>query len=80
MASNINRPLWVQKLSDEQLRKLLSQVWDFEISGVIQHDEVRHIINTWYDQNTGMEKMMACSIDVWKEAAFRWARGIRVER
>lgn len=68
----MNRPLWVQKLSDEKLKEMLSQIQDFEITGVIQHNEVRNIINTWYDQNTVMEKMIACSIDVWKEAAFRW--------
>lgn len=30
--------------------------------------------DTWYDNSVGMERFMALSIDVWKEAAFRWRK------
>ena len=69
----MNRPLWVQKLSDEQLKEILSYVQDIEILGGTDNEKVLNITETWYDQKVGIERLMAFSIDVWKEAAFRWA-------
>ena len=68
----MNRPLWVQKLSDERLKEMLSYVQDIEILGSTDNEKVLNITETWYDQKVGIERLMAFSIDVWKEAALRW--------
>lgn len=62
----------MQKLSDEQLKELLECARDFEASGVVRSDKVWHILEAWYDHKVGIERAMAFSVDVWKEAAFRW--------
>lgn len=72
----MHRPLWVQKLSDEQLNELLQYIQDIEASGVVNSEKVRHIINTWYDDKVGLIGVTAFSIDVWKEAALRWQKNI----
>ena len=68
----MSRPLWVQKLSDKQLKEMLVYVDDMERVGGTQEEKVLNIIETWYDQKVGLEKLLAFSIDVWKEAAIRW--------
>lgn len=73
----MSRSLWVQKLSDEHLRKMLECAQDFEASGVVRWDKVWHILETWYDQKVGIERAMEFCVDVWKEAAFRWEKRLR---
>lgn len=68
----MNRPLWVQKLSDKQLREMLSYTQDIENLGNTDNETVLQITETWYNQKVGLERLMAFSIDVWKESAFRW--------
>lgn len=68
----MNRPLWVQKLSDEQLKQMLSYVQDIEILGHTKEKEVLIILRTWYSQKDDTEKLKAFSLDVLKESAFRW--------
>ena len=69
---DMNRPLWVQKLSDKQLKEVLEYARDSEAYGVVHSEKVRSIIDTWYSHKVGLERVMAFSVDVWKEAAFRW--------
>ena len=64
--------LWTQKLSDDKLKDILDKVDDLQITGVTGDDELQNLADTWYDNSVGMERFMALSIDVWKEAAFRW--------
>jgi len=64
--------LWTQKLSDNKLRDIMDKVEDLLITGVTGDEELRNLAETWYDNSVGMERFMALSIDVWKEAAFRW--------
>ena len=68
----MNTPLWVQKLTDEQLTKMLDYVQTIEATGVNRFDEVWNIVETWYDQKVGIERLTAFCIDVWKEASSRW--------
>ena len=42
----MNRPLWVQKLSDEQLKEMLTYVQDMEILGGTQEEKVLQITET----------------------------------
>lgn len=69
----MQRPLWVQKVSDDELNELLEYVDEIESNGVAPNEKVKHILNTWYyNHEVGLEKMVRFSIDVWKEAADRW--------
>ena len=68
----MQRMLWTQKLSDDKLRDILDKVDDLQITGVTGDEELRNLAETWYDNSIGMEQLMALSIDVWKEAAYRW--------
>ncbi len=68
----MHRMLWTQKLSDDKLRDIMDKVEDLQITGVTGDEELQNLAETWYDNSVGMERLMALSIDVWKEAAFRW--------
>lgn len=68
----MQRMLWTQKLSDDKLKKILDKVDDMQITGVTSNEELRNLAETWYDNSVGMERFMALSIDIWKEAAYRW--------
>ena len=70
----MRRPLWVQKLSDAQLKEMISYADDIEITGKVRFDEAKNILRTWYYQRTGMERAIAFCADVYKEAAFRWMK------
>lgn len=69
----MKRPLWVQKLSDNKLKEILSKIDELQNTGATGDEELRSLAETWYDNSVGTERFMALSIDVWKEAAFRWA-------
>jgi hypothetical protein len=68
----MKRPLWVQKLSDAQLKEMISYADDIEITGKVRFNKAKNIIDTWYMQRTRLERAISFSIDVYKEAAFRW--------
>ena len=69
----MNRMLWTQKLSDEKLKDIMDKVEDLQIKGATNDEELCNLSETWYDNSVGMERLMVLSIDVWKEAAFRWS-------
>jgi|GEM_PF-4534106 len=70
----MKRPLWVQKLSNAQLKEMISYADDIEITGKVRFNEVKNILIAWYYQRTGMERAIAFCVDVYKEAAFRWMK------
>ena len=70
----MQRMLWTQKLSDDKLKEILDKVDDLQMAGATGDEELQNLVETWYDNSVGMERFIALSIDVWKEAAFRWRR------
>lgn len=68
----MKKPLWTQKLSDEKLLKMLNYAQDIEACGNTNSTEVWNIVDTWYTNNVGIERLTLFCIDVYKEAAFRW--------
>lgn len=70
----MKRPLWVQKLSNAQLKEMISYAGDIEITCKVRFNEVKNILIAWYYQRTGMERAIAFCVDVYKEAAFRWMK------
>lgn len=70
----MKRPLWTQKLSDEKLRIYIKKVEFLEEIGTIEDKEILSLADTWYDTCMKSEQLMRLSIDLWKEAAFRWER------
>lgn len=70
----MKRPLWTQKLSDEKLRIYIKKVEFLEEIGTIEDKEILSLADTWYDTCMKTEQLMRLSIDLWKEAAFRWER------
>lgn len=69
----MHRPLWVQNVSDDELNELLGYVDEIESSCAVPNEKVKHILYTcYYNYEVGLEKMTCFSIDVWKEAAYRW--------
>ena len=70
----MKRPLWTQKLSDEKLRIYIKKVEFLGEIGTIEDKEILSLADTWYDTCMKTEQLMRLSIDLWKEAAFRWER------
>ena len=70
----MKRPLWTQKLSDEKLRIYIKKVEFLEEIGTIEDKEILSLADTWYDTCMKTEQLMRLSMDLWKEAAFRWER------
>lgn len=68
----MHRPLWVQKLTDQKLKELLEKIDDLQNTGSTGDEELRSLSETWYDNRVGVDRFIALSIDVWKEAALRF--------
>ena len=68
----VKRPLWTRKLSDEKLYKYLGELNEFELRGETNSELLLDTAETWYSHLVGMERLLRLSIDVYKEAAFRW--------
>lgn len=71
----MHRPLWVQKLTDQKLKELLEKIDDLQNTGSTGDEELRSLSETWYDNRVGVDRFIALSIDVWKEAALRYYTG-----
>lgn len=69
----MGRAEWVQLLSDKDLKKYFELTREFEYTGVIPN-EVREILKTEYNQFLYLERDVSFCIDVYKEAAHRWAK------
>ena len=70
--SIMNRKLWTQKLSDDQLKRFLDKIDKLQITEKTEDEELISIANTWYNNVVAVERFRMLSYDVWKEAAFRW--------
>lgn len=74
----MRNPIWVQKLSDKKLKELVSGISDVTASDgsfthmIMTYEDVYSCLNTWYDDYSAKDGFMRMSIDVYKEAAFRW--------
>ena len=68
----INRHLWTRELSDAQLCKYLDELNEFELHGSTDSDLLHHTAETYYGNAVGIERLLLLSIDVYKEASFRW--------
>lgn len=68
----IKRPLWTRKLSDEKLHKYLDELNEFELRGKTDSKLLLDTAETWYSNLVDMERLLHLSIDIYKEAAFRW--------
>ena len=56
------------------LRIYIKKVEFLEEIGTIEDKEILSLADTWYDTCMKTEQLMRLSIDLWKEAAFRWER------
>lgn len=69
------RPLWLEKLNDEQLKNMLIHAQDIEILSKTTDKEVLNVFETWYEHHkTRTEQLTAFCSDVYKEAAYRWLK------
>ena len=68
----MGRAEWALMLSDENLKRYIKLTQIMERTGIIP-DEVREILTKNYHQFSYLERATSFCIDVWKEAAFRWA-------
>ena len=68
----IKRPLWTRKLSDTELCKYLDELNEFELRSSTDSELLHNTAETWYSNATEIERLLLLSIDVYKEASFRW--------
>lgn len=59
-------------LSDEKLKEIMLKVEKIQATGSTDDEELLCFIDAWYDNSAIIERFMALSIDIWKEAAYRW--------
>jgi len=69
-----NRPLFLEKMSDEKLMELVQMINDFEIVGATNNEVLLRYADTWYPNPVGLERLMRLTVDVFREAANRWLR------
>lgn len=69
----MKRALWTQKLSDEALKDYIKKTEFLEETGNTENEEILALSDTWYDHPIKTKQLMLLAIDLWKEAAFRWA-------
>lgn len=68
----IKRPLWIRKLSDDKLCQYLDALNELELRGGTDSELLHDTADTYYDNSVGMERLLLLSIDIYKEASFRW--------
>ena len=68
----MNKPLWVQELTYDQLAEMLNFIEDAEIKGITDSSTLLLTMNTWYDHLLKEQQLVNLSIDIRKEAADRW--------
>lgn len=68
----IKRPLWTRKLSDDKLHQYLDALNELELRGGTDSNLLHDTADTYYDNSVGMERLLLLSIDIYKEASFRW--------
>lgn len=74
-----NSKLFLEKMRDVDLRKLIGEINDFERTGSTNSENILRCADTWYSNTVGIERLMRLTIDVYKEAADRWLRQINVQ-
>lgn len=74
-----NSKLFLEKMCDTDLRKLISEINDFERLGATNSKIILKYADTWYSNTVGIERLMRLTIDVYREAAERWLRQISVQ-
>lgn len=68
----IKRPLWTRKLSDDKLCQYLDALNVLELRGGTDNELLHNTADAYYDNSVGMERLLLLSIDIYKEASFRW--------
>lgn len=68
--------MWTNSISNHALKALLEDINAFDETGCIPSTLAIAIVEHGYPQNTMLERGTAISIDVWKEAAERWAKAV----
>lgn len=69
-----NSKLFLEKMCDTDLRKLISEINDFERVGTTASELIWRYADTWYTNSVGLERLMCLTIDAYREAADRWLR------
>lgn len=72
----MKRLLWTQKLSNQKLKLLLEKTEYMEELGKTNDEEINTLANTWYDEDDMESSINRLTVDIWKEAAFRWKQSI----
>lgn len=72
----MKRLLWTQKLSNQKLKLLLEKTEYMEELGRTNDEEINTLANTWYDEDDMESSINHLTVDIWKEAAFRWKQSI----
>lgn len=68
----VKRPLWTRKLSEEKLHKYLNELNEFELRGTTNSELLLDTAETWYSNKVGIEGLLQLSVDIYKEATYRW--------
>lgn len=71
--------LFLEKMSDGELKNLVTVINDFERVGSTDNELVWRYADTWYYNNVGLERLMQLTIDTYREASDRWLRWCSVQ-
>lgn len=68
----MERKLFLEKLSDSNLKKLIERLEEVEITGTTNNETVMHYANTWYNCCAADDRIQCLQGDVYREATCRW--------
>lgn len=67
-----NRALWAEKLSDEKLMMILEKIYEMEITGSTDDQDLINYADSYYKAPTRILRLLGVAADARKEAAIRF--------
>lgn len=70
----MNRKLFLEKMSDDKLKEVFEKIEDAQINCGTDDEEIIFLVDTYYSNKTGIERLLFLAMDIYRECAIRWIR------
>lgn len=72
----MERKLFLEKMSREELKELVELLDDLDARGYTGSEKLHSYADTWYSNNVGLERLLLLRLDVYSEIVHRWIKTI----